>query len=355
MRRIMLSTLLLFWCSVANAQEVGLDFLGIKSRAWNCDAMMAAVNTLPKPIPCGAFLDDTFGTSDACLRRLLASGKCSSFRGHLAWTNHKPLPASALVGRAQYLDALAASYSSVTIHPSAICEHGDSASQSAARNAALKPYLSHCGQMVDSGMSQADATAIRECHGPFKKCTAVSLDGQDALDYDVEAFKRNGTLYSLLWGKSFNCKFSDKDKRPPNQRTDCPTQDQFNHYVRLLYPQPPFPPGERLTSKQIYKPSADNHGGCKGKDCKPVYITNSRQPRINITALDGRQVGWLKYYGPYDGIRGAHRYYLATGSGQSAFQLGQDLERLSGSDFGLLHDGRSRFVFNAYRRGGASR
>lgn len=355
MKRLLFLTSLVVWSGVAQAQEVGLDFLGIKSRAWNCESMMAALNTLPRPIPCGAFLDDTFGSSDACLRRLLASGKCSSFRGHLAWTNHKTIPIAALIPRSVAFNALAAQTPQSSMCASVICEHSMTSAQSAALNAGLKPYLSAMRGIVDSGMTQADPSAIRECHGPNKKCTAVSLDGQDALDYDVEAFKRNGTLYSLLWGKSFNCKFSDKDKRPPAQRTDCPTQDQFNHYVRLLYPQPPFPPGERLTPKQIYKPSADNHGGCKGKDCKPVYITNSRQPRINITTLDGRQVGWLKYYGPYDGIRGAHRYYLATGSGQSAFQLGQDLERLSGSEFGLLHDGRSRFVFNAYRRGGASR
>lgn len=334
-------------------QEIGLDFLGIKSRAWDCNAMMAAVNTLPKPIPCGAFLDDTFGTSDACLRRLLASGKCSSFRGHLAWTNHKPLPASALAPRARSFDALIAAFPGITSYWSAICEHAMSAQTSAALNASLKPLMPHVRGFVDSGMTAADPSAIRECHGPNKKCTAVSLDGQDALDYDVEAFKRNGTLYSLLWGRSFNCKFSDKDTRPPSKRTDCPTQDQFNHYVRLLFPMPAYPSGERLQPNEIWKPSAENYGGCKGRDCKPVAILNTRSARVDVVGLNGRVLGWMRYGGTYG--RNQHRYYLGQGSGQTAFQLGQGAEAQSGSEFVLLKISNRKIVVNSYRRGGLMR
>lgn len=373
MRRFLLQLTVLLGMAICHigtvsSQEVGLDFLGIKSRAWNCDAMMNALRTLPKPIPCGAFLDDTFGTSDACLRRLLASGKCSSFRGHLAWTNHRPLPASALIPRAKYFDALAAAYPSIRSYGSAICEHPLSAGQSAALNAGLRPFLPHMSGIVDSGMSAADPSAIRECHGPNKKCTAVSLDGQDALDYDVEAFKRNGQLYSLLWGKSFNCKFSDKDKRPPSQRTDCPTPEQFMHYVRLLFPMPPLPPGERPKGMQIVKPSSDNHGGCKGKDCKFLWITNpfkdsrgrpANPNTIPLRAMNGVQIDTLSCYRGKTNCNDPRNWYLNKYpryyASRGAFPIGQDAERVGGSEHVIIDEGRSRIVVNAYRRAGAPR
>lgn len=338
--------------------EVGIDVLGIKSRHWDCNAMLAAVNTLPKPIPFGAFLDDTFGTSDACLKRLLRSGKVSKFRGHLAWTAHRPLPASVLVPRAQYLNALSVEFPSVEFIFSAICEHHMSAAQSSALNASLRPHMPRVRHTVDSGMFAKDPTALPEVHSNRARSKVISQDGgtngdgNGLWDVDIEATKKNGEWITLLWDKSTNCRRKD-DKRPPQERTDCPTQDQFNHIVRLTFAQPAWPAGTKLTNKQIYKPLSDNHGGCRGKDCKPVYITPTKQPRIAITTINGKPLGWLRYFGSYQG--GGHRYYLANGSGQSAFQLGQQAEAISGSEFAVLHDGRNRFVFNPYRRGGLMR
>lgn len=347
-----------FYHTETASAEVGLDLLGIKSRHWDCNAMLAAVNTLPHQIAVGAFLDDTFGSDDRCLRRLLASGKISKFRGHLAWTAHKTVPASVLAPRARYINALAAEYPRVEFIYSGICEHHMTAQESRALNAALRPLMPLVRHTVDSGMYGKDPTALPEVHSNRASSMVISQDGgtngdgNGLWDVDVEQVKRNGKWMTLLWDKSSNCRRKD-DKRRPAERTDCPTADQFNHMVRLSFSQPAWPPGQRLTNKQIWKPLSDNHGGCKGKDCKPVYITPTRQPRINITTLDGRVLGHLRYFGSYQG--GGHRYYLATGSGQTAFQLGQQAETLSGSEFAVLNDGRNKFVFNPYRRGGLMR
>lgn len=354
MRKLIL-VLLFLLPSLVQAEEVGLDFLGIKSRHWDCNAMMRAVESIPGKVAAGAFLDETFGNSDACLRRLLASGKVSKFRGHLAWTNHASLPASALAPRAQYLNALAAAYPSVEFMYSGICEHHMSSAQSSALNVALRPLMPRIRHTVDSGLKAKDPTALPEVHSNRAKSVVISQDGgtngdgNGLWDVDIEETKRNGSFVTFLWDKSFNCRRKD-DKRKPADRTDCPNQDQFNHAVRLTFPQPAWPQGQRLTSKQIWKPLSDNHGGCKGKDCKPVYITPTRQRAINITTLDGRVVATMPYFGTFQG--GGHRYYLTS---MTAFQLGQKLEALSGSEFGLLHDGRNRFVFNPYRRGGLMR
>ena len=327
--------------------HVGFDFLGIKSRNWNCDAMLASLSTLPGPVPCGAFLDDTFGTSDTCLRRLLASGHCSLFRGHLAWTNHANLPVSSLIPGAKFFDALSAEYRNIGFYASAICEHSMTAGTSSAINAALRPLMPHVAGIVDSGMRAADPSAIRECHGPQARCTAVSLDGQNAVDEDVEAFKTHGQLYSLLWSDFFNCKFGSKDKRPPQQRTDCPNLDQFRLLVRIAYPQPPLPPGATLTGGEIYKPQSENYGGCQGRSCKPVLILKTNQHSVNVYAMGGQVLAVAPAGGKF--MRpGLWRYYVPM----TAFELGQKAEAIAGSEFCQADDGNHRVVFNCYRRGG---
>ena len=360
MRKI-LFILLLLAPTLAQAQEVAIDALGIRSYHWNCPAWLSAVRSHPGKIGLGAFLDDTFVDKtkrydpDACLKATLATGKISFLRGHLAWTNHQTLAASALALRAQFLNALAAAYGSIRFYGSAICEHYMTAQQSAALNASLRPLMPLIKGIVDSGVRSKDPAALPEVHSNRAKGVIVSQDGgtnndgNGMWDVDIESTKKNASMFFFLWDKSLNCRLKD-DKRKPFQRTDCPTADQFNHIVRLTFPMPPYPAGTVLPPPMIWKPMSDNHGGCKGKDCHPVYITPTRQRAINITTLDGRIVATMNYFGTFQG--GGHRYYLTS---LTAFQLGQTLERLSGSEFGLLHDGRSRFVFNAYRRGGASR
>lgn len=352
MRREIATALLLtagLFAAPASAAPVGFDFLGIKSPRWDCDAMLQSLSTLPAPVPCGAFLDNTFGKSDACLRRLLASGRCSSFRGHLAWTNHKPSTSAALAPAASSYDALAAANPRVKFYGSAICEHYMTAQQSSALNASLRPLMPHIQAIVDSGSNAADPAAIRECHGPDRVCTAVSLDGQSAFDVDVERFKNNGTEYALLWAHPYNCKHSDKDKRPPATRTDCPTQDQFNLLTRISYPMPPWPPGAaRLSPPEIWKPMSENHGGCKGKDCKPVAILNARVKQLIVRGMNGKQIATMPYFGPYGR---QSRYYANL----TAFQLGQLAEQVSQSEFIYLDDGKRWQVVNAYRRGGVMR
>ena len=335
---------------VSSPAPVGFDFLGIKSPAWDCDSMLRSLNTLPHAVPCGAFLDSTFGTSDVCLKRLLASGRCSSFRGHLAWTNHRSASAAALSGTARYLDALAVAFPSVVVFGSAICEANQTSAQSSAVNAALRPLMPHVAHLVDSGISGVDPSAIREMHGPKGLAPAVSLDGQSATDVDVESFKTHGELYALLWDRSFNCRFSDKDNRPPSKRTDCPNQDQFNLITRYWYPMPPWPPGPpRLGPGEIWKPMAENYGGCKGRMCRPVAILNRRWPSINILAMNGQKLISCPYGGTFG--RNQSRYYCYL----TAFQLGQLAERTAQSEFVFLDAPGYRVVINTYRRGGVMR
>lgn len=354
MRKLLLFLLLL--PSVARA-EVGYDFLGIKSRYWNCQAMLDALNTRPGKFPAGAFVDDTFGTDDTCLHRLFASGKISEFRGHLAWTNHQPISVTKLIPRAQKFSALCAAYPGVDCYASMVCEHNLSAAQSAALNAAIRPYLGVVKGITDSGMRAADPAATREKHG-----TSVapwsSNDGTAAEDIDIEGWKNaNRGNRALIWMRSFNCRLQN-GSLPPAQRRDCPSRDQFNWAVRVSYPQPPWPPGRRLDNGQIYKNWAEYYGGLDQRGNKPMFILRADQPRMDLFAMNGQKIGSARLYGRYT-QPGLYRYYTGCwqegratvcGSGQSSFQLGQAAEIAAGSEYFYFPTNRGSFVVNAYRR-----
>lgn len=337
---------------------VGFDFLGIKSPAWNCRAMLAPLMTLPGQVPVGAFIDNTFGTSDACLRALLSSGRVYAFRAHFVWSNHQAVSLATSIHWATYFNQLALAYPDIAFFPSDICEHSMTAAQSAARHAQLQPYLTapNIKTWVDSGTKFADPAAIRECHGPTNPCTAKSLDGQSAVDIDVERFKQTGTLYSLLWTRAYNCRKKDDDKTPPNRRVDCPTQDQFNLMTRYFYPMPGVP-SPQLSGGEISKPEAENYGGCKPntRDCRPVYILHIKNPSgVRIYAANGSPICWAKYGGPFT-VRGLYRYYLGLGCQLSAFPLGQSAEGRAGSETCMVDDRPTPVYFNCYRRQGVYR
>ena len=346
------ASILMLICSYAHGQEIGIDPLGIRrgAPAWDCNAMMRAVNTLPGQRPLGAFEDTTFGNDDSCLDRALDSGKFDIYRGHLKWTNHAPISANQLIPYARQLSARCARHPGVTCFASLVCEHSMTAQQSAAMNAALKPYLNGIPIIVDSGMKGADPAALRECHGPTARCTGISLDGQSVTDVDWEDTKRHGSKYVLLWDRSFNCRYADGDNRPPNKRTDCPNADQWMHFARLLYPMPPWPPGlPKLGPNEIWKPSAENYGGCAGRACKPVLILNIRVPAVRVLAMNGQLIATMPFGGSFG--KNQSRYYLAM----TSFQLGQSGESLARSEFVILDTGRGRYVVNAYRRFGLFR
>lgn len=347
----------------------GIDILGKNSRAWNCPAFIAALKTVPCQIPLGYFGDGTFGpNTDSCIQEAINTGKVWALRAHFAWTAHKPASAAQLTPAAQQFNALCAANPAIECYPSAICEHSMTAGQSAALHGALRPLLTapNMKQWVDSGMNAKDPGAIPECHGNRKACPVVSQDGGDngngngMLDVNVEAVKELGSLFTLLWDTSLNCKFSTKDTRAPQQRTDCPTAEEFAHFFALLSPMPPFPsiPGVvRPANGQIYKPSSDNHGGCKGKDCKALWMTNpfpgGNPNTIPFTATDGRPLGVFTCYKGNTNCNDRRnwfegrlvRYYAATG----AYPISQQ------SEFIVINEGRAKILVNALRRDGVLR
>lgn len=378
----------LFLClspTLSLAGEVGIDPLGLKSANWNISAMLNPLRTSPKPIPFGWLDDETFGNRTDTWTHALWSNKVGVARIHIANATcvrnracHKaellygytiqslesavasqnPGLFNKLCAKAQALDGLSAQFPHIQVFISGMLEHDLSRPSAEKVVNLMRRCAPRVKGIVDSPVKKVYPQipgSFLECHGTKFQgtCPFVSLDGEDALDVDLEAAKQKATMYFFVWGRPYNCRLPKEGVSFPPARKNCPNQDQFNHYFRLIYPQPAPPPGPKLSGKRIYKPSSDNHGGCLGKDCRPVYIGPVRQAQIAIYALNGKRLGHLRYYGPYDG--GGYRYYSGTGSRQTAFEFGQQAEATAGSEFFLLEEGKTRFVVNAYRRGGIYR
>ena len=188
------------------------------------------------------------------------------------------------------------------------------------------------------------------------------------LDVNFEAVKTLASILVFGWDTSMNCKFSTKDKRAPHLRTDCPTAEEFLHFFAMLSPRPPFPalPGvARAAPPQIYKPSSDNHGGCKGKDCKALWMTppfpgNTVPPSIRYETIDGKPLGEFRCYqeaGKPCTTRSLWfegrlvRYYAPEG----AYPIYKRAKELSGSEFIVINEGRAKIVVHPLHRDGTLR
>jgi hypothetical protein len=381
---ILLTVCLGIFCEVARAQEVGIDLLGIKSRHWDCEAMLRAVRTLAKPIPFGAFIDSTFGDDDSCIIRLLETGKVSQFRGHFKWNNNHALaPASSLVPTAIKFNGWAKRFSHIKFRPSATCEHWAGEAESAAVHNALNPYLTDTDGWIDSGQRAYDRRATREVHGNRKPPAGTAWISQDGGDddangvFDVDTFehRKKAREAYLEWDTSLNCKFSNKDRRAARDRTDCPTQDEFYSMIRLTYPRPAYPGHRRLDGGRIWKPYSDNHGGtprnpkgCQGKDCKGLLITlpfKDKKGRVanpntlKIYAQNGAHIDTLQCFVLYNNCNDPRNWldgiYPRYYSKKTSFWIGQQAEIVSGSPFISIDEGRARYVVYPYGRDGAMR
>lgn len=356
----------------------GPDILGKNSKNWNCPAMLDALREIPCQVVLGYFDDPTFGPEQSnCIQEAIDTGKVWAIRPHLAWTDHKPISIEILKARAQRANEFCIkNKDKIECYISPVCEHGLTQQQSMAQNDALLPIFTapNFKGLVDSGMKARDPRAIPEVHSNEAKAAIVSQDGgtngdgNGCFDVDVEKSKSNSTLFTETWWAGANCKFSSqkdsktgkpKDGRAPQQRTDCPTPDQFKHWLWLSAPLPAFPPGKRAGNGQIYKPSSDNHGGCKDKDCKALWITNpfpGRQPdKISYETITGQKIGEFSCYRCsdkkewYQGKR--PRYY----SSETAYSIFNKAKKLSGKEFVVINEGRARIIIHPLRRDGLLR
>lgn len=375
-------------CAVAARAEVGHDYLGIKSRFWNCDAQLAAVTYYPK-LPIGWLDDDTFIDKsahydpDACLRRTLGSGKVSSARAHLlnntCVRNRKCTRSDKLFGYtlrqvereacqpnsrlsgllrsgAARILGFSQTFPQVVFRISGLLEHDLSPNAAAC-------VVSTIGQaapgiaIVDNGMRSypnIPGVLVEKHSQPGRSLVAaplVSTDGVSVEDIAIERLKAmNAPNDLLLWSRAFNCRL-EKGWVDPPKRKDCPSPDLFLWATRVLYPQPIWPPGApRIGSGETYKNFAEFYGGADRRGNKAMFIVRARQTSIGLHGMNGAPITSCRFGGTFV-TPGYNRYYCPI----TSFQLGQAGETISQSEYVWVRTNRGAFVVDAYRRDGSFR
>lgn len=379
---------------------IGADPLGIKRNPpyWNCQAFIDSVRSIGKLVPGGTLTDRTFGDSNACLEAWLDSGTLASFRAHLLNANaisaghgfgneylpslglnspaaidiaartNSPKLMNLICQRAQEVENWAQHWPAIKFLVSGMLEH--SLSQQGAINIANK--VSNCAPscaVVDNPINPNKYPPIpnvtRERHGT-SVWERVSLDGAEASDIDQQTWKNNNQGHQLLeWGRCYNGRAQNGNWVQANQRIHFCDADHFNLYAQLTQPDEPKPEShpsicqtfkEYPANNYIWKPLSEEYFTGNKRDGRPVNITYYRSNRINILGQHGEQLGYLGYYGTFI-TPGMYRYYLGGyGSGQSAYQIGQQAKQKTGSSWVYLPESNGKcWLIYPYRRNGLMR
>lgn len=212
-------------------------------------------------------------------------------------------------------------------------------------------------EVVNSVFTGASGrSALNEQHGNRARGDIVSNDGQSLFDSDSPAYRENGKVLVLGWFHRMNGRVSgEKTFTPPSRRSLWPTRDNLRQAVRLLKPQAAKPASKPGTCKvlknfsggELWKTNAESYGTADPREDRPLFISLSRSPQMNLLAPSGAKVGCLKYYGPYTQPN-LSRSYAGTCSGDSAAIL---MDKAKG-EWIYIQDGNTCILTNAIRRKG---
>lgn len=342
---------------------MGVDILGLGSRHW---PLKLTIKTIPEGWAIGCFAD-TFGDCRPNLIKLLKTGKYPACRVHLWWSDaHKIAPLTVVKEGAQRFEKIAQSFPEVAFYLSHSCEYNEkSKSEIEARVALLRQYAPHTIPVCSPLNSPSSKKAITEHHGGdvvSKPGEIASLDGTEATDIDAAKWIDQNSKASIafLWSHRFNLRQMGNNP-PPKQRKAAPNEAYFNDIVALASDKgaPPAPDfaGEiivPITKPRLYKTMAEDKVGNKDPRAnKPLLLSPSKAPVMQIVTFKGQVIGKLGYYGPFSG--GGYRHYSggAGGSKLAASDLMNAALEASGSPWVWFYDGTRYYgpVHAAFRAG----
>lgn len=377
MKRAFLLSLLI--ASSAAAESIqGYDVLGV---AKYCKRFLAAPE-----LPAMSTLLNTFGDPIPCIRKRAARGNLKLVQVDLidatCWRNGvcppgvpRPDDLRVIRKRAATIQRLAEEFPAVEWWVSPALEHD-------VKNPATVKKMMEAAQagcpkckVINSPFTGAKPEGYKvELHGTKVKAFAISADGASSFDADNIRTDGNqfqhrisGEYKTFLWWNELNLRCSgEKTFTPPLTRTEKPTMDQFIQAHAIAQPEPEIPGivpptcqiVDTLKAPEIYKPNAESYCNGQVKDArgnKPLLIIKRKGnagERLKVMAPNGREVGCFKYWGTFQDIPGAHRYYIGDCSGQTPAELMKDF----GGEWGYVQTGPGRCLrINAVRRLGAYR
>lgn len=228
----------------------------------------------------------------------------------------------------------------------------------------LTHYIRRAGyEAVDSPMNPSYAPlpdVINEVHGNGNRGESRSNDGMNFFDANLfeDGYYSNDPEYALDWTHEDNGNYTGlKVFVPPRNRTTFPTDDQFRTRLYLrrngIGTKPPKITGANpCKGKELWKTFAEDYKTKDPRGSKPMFISKSKADKIKAISIEtGKQIGFLKFYGSFDGYneKGWFRHYLGSGSGETALQL---LQKNNGKEWIIITDGRTKWIVNIIRRNG---
>lgn len=358
----------------------GYDVLGL---AKYCQRYLEA----PK-LPAVSTLMNTFGDPLPCIEKRIQQGGLKLAQIDLidatCWRNNKcpagvpkPTDTRVIKQRSQKVSVLAMRYPQVEWWVSPALEHDvRDANQVKKMMRAAQEGCPTC-KIINSPFSGAKVPPL-ELHGTKVRAFAVSGDGASLFDADTlksdgklggQPFEHqfSGTNQTYAWFNEMNLRCTgEKNFTPPLKRTNRPTPDLFRQAYLVMQPEQDKPsqrPPQCKTvvdirAPEIHKPNAEAY--CNGQQIdqrgnKPLLIikkAGKRGDRLELLRKDGKRVGSYGYYGSFPEIRGAHRWYIGSGSGQTPSRLYD----LLGGEWGFVPIGGGKCLnVNVIRRLGTFR
>jgi hypothetical protein len=372
--------LLIFFLFTAslNAQTIqGYDTLAL---AMYCDEFLKA----PK-MEALSTLMNTFGDPLPCIRKRIKQGGLKLVQIDLidatCWRNNKcpagvprPDDLPVIFERARRVLKLAKNNPDIQFWLSPALEHDVKDEKRVVEM--LKSAQAGCPKckVINSPYSGARPKGYPlELHGTQVKEFAVSGDGASMLDADNLKSDNNGFQHRLAgkyktfgWIWEFNLRCTgEKEFTPPLKRTEKPSADLFKQVYQVMQKEEPFPKTpaickslRNISSNEINKPNAESY--CNGQPRDPrgnknlliIQLAGKRGDKLPIYNKENKKVGDFCYFGTYDGIKGAHRWYIGDCSKQNPVELWQQLK----SEWGFVKYGKDNCLrFNALRRQGIYR
>ncbi len=322
----------------ASAGLPGLDYLG---GAKFCDAILEA----HPPGAAAGFFIDTFGDAIPCIDRLAASGKATTFRVHLAWSDthqFNPRDFDGIAAKARRLNGLAKKYPTYSFYVSGACEHNLNEVQAKILRAKVLAQCQDCKGYVNTPWRGARIDGLNEIHGfpkdkrgrPTKPTGAylVSFDGVAAVDSDIGAWEaaHSDALIRFLWEPRFNGRWETNDNTPRPKRRGFADAKLIRS---LAYVWNGKGSVRQLPRKWVQKSHSENHGTGDGRAEKPVELIRINADSIDWVATNGVRLASAKQYRPpltssgFSKKEPGHRFYAPMWG----YELAEKARAVSGS------------------------
>lgn len=327
-------------------------------------------------------LEGTFGPVIPALKEVLSTGNQPSFRAHLAnYTCIRNKNCSTgeikindiqkLTARAAAFEELHKAFPTVACYLSPWLEY-DVTDHSLVNNwfNSVHAAAPSCTLVASAYKGWIPPNVLIERHGNSAKGNLISNDGESFFDANTDKYLEGGDEVDLAWWNRCNLRTSgEKVVIPPMKRT---TQIQINELQQAQYllthsiqPVPSFKVCPRirvLKSPEVWKTRSEDYNGKDVRENKSVLIVKGIFSNgFVIYSSAGKQIGCLKYYGSYSGLKGYYRYYIGNCSGQNPMQLladasgGQQFIQSSPQEWVCLKNGNTQFAISAVRRSGTPR